>query len=85
LVTVRSTDTIVTPVYIEFVAGTRTAAELRLARAYLAGLRILDRGKILDLDWREARRLAERAPKDGRPRQLGDRGPRRPCNVVSPR
>lgn len=72
LVETYSTNTIVTPVYIEFVAGTRGAAELRLARAYLAEMRVLDGGKILARDWVEARRLAERVPRDGRRRQLGD-------------
>jgi predicted nucleic acid-binding protein len=72
LIRTYSTDVIVTPVYLEFVAGTKSAAELRTARAYLGALRILDKGKILDRDWVEARRLAERIPRDGKPRQLGD-------------
>lgn len=72
LIETYSTDVIVTPVYVEFVAGTRRAAELRAARAYLAKLRILDEGRIIDRDWIEARRLAQRVPRDGKPRQLGD-------------
>ena len=61
-----------TPVYIEFVAGARTAVELELSRAYLAGLEIVDAGRILKEDWEKARQLAERVPRDGKPRQLGD-------------
>lgn len=72
LIEIFSTDVIVTPVYLEFVAGTRSTAELGAARAYLAQFRILDQGKILDRDWVEARRLAERVPRDGKPRHLGD-------------
>lgn len=66
------TDAIVTPIRIEFVAGTRTAHELRLARAYLANFRAIDGGRILAEDWIEAHRIAERVPRDGKPRQLGD-------------
>jgi predicted nucleic acid-binding protein len=69
LIETYSTNVIVTPVYVEFVAGTRSAAELVIARAYLAELRVLDKGSILE---REARRLAERVPRDGKPRQMGD-------------
>lgn len=72
LVRLYDTDAIVTPVRIEFVAGTRTAHELRLARAYLAKLRAIDGGRILAEDWTEAQRIAERVPRDGKPRQLGD-------------
>ncbi|MGH7140595.1 MAG: PIN domain-containing protein [Pirellulales bacterium] len=72
LIALYSTDVIVTPVYIEMVAGAQSKRELNLKRSYLARFRILDRGKILDRDWVEARRLAERVPRDGKRRQLGD-------------
>jgi predicted nucleic acid-binding protein len=63
---------IVTPVCVEFVAGVRSSHELRLARAYLAQFQIIDNCRILKRDWTEAQRMAERVPRDGRPRQLGD-------------
>lgn len=72
LATFYGTIAIVTPIYIEFVAGVRSKQELELARAYLGGFPNLDRGKILASDWKEAKRLAERVPRDGKPRQLGD-------------
>lgn len=72
LIKAYSSDVIVTPVYLEFVAGTKSTWELKIARAYLSALRILDKGKILDRDWVEARRLAERIRRDGKPRHLGD-------------
>ena len=68
----RNTDAIVTPVYIEFVAGVRSAHELVLARAYLAPFRVIDGGSVSHEDWKLARRIAERVPRDGKPRQLGD-------------
>ena len=56
----------------EFVAGVRSAHELVLARAYLAPFRVIDGGSISDDDWKRARQYAERVPRDGKPRQLGD-------------
>ena len=61
-----------TPVYIEFIAGARSAVELELSRAYLAGLEVVDAGRILKEDWEKARKLAERIPRNGKLRQLGD-------------
>jgi predicted nucleic acid-binding protein len=72
LIAIEETDAIVTPVVIEVVCGVRSAQELRLARAYLDEFRILDGGEVTVADWTEARRLAERIPRDARPRQLGD-------------
>ena len=63
---------ILTPIYIEYVCGQRNRHELDLARAYLGGFEIADRGNVLKQDWEYARRLAERVPRDGLPRQLGD-------------
>lgn len=72
LIRATGSDLIVTPIYVEFVAGVRTSHELRLAVAYLAPFRILDEGNIPSRDWEEAKRLAARVPRDGKPRQLGD-------------
>jgi hypothetical protein len=66
------TQAIVTPVFIEFVAGTRGEHELKVARAFLGEFRIADEGAILYEDWITARRFAERIPRDAKPRQLGD-------------
>ena len=72
LIGLQNADAIVTPIYIEFVAGVRSAHELVLARAYLAPFRVIDDGSISNADWKLARRIAERVPRDGKPRQLGD-------------
>jgi hypothetical protein len=62
----------VSPVYIEFVAGVQSKADLEPALAYLSEFDILDEGKILQQDWEKARQYAAWVPKDGKPRQLGD-------------
>lgn len=72
LIDLHDTDAIVTPVAIEFVAGSRTSLELKLMRAYLSKFRLIDKGKISLEEWQDARRLAERVPVDGKPRHLGD-------------
>jgi predicted nucleic acid-binding protein len=72
LIDLQKTSNVATPVVIEFLAGARTAHELSLFRAYLEQFDIIDRGEILRDDWDLARRIAERVPRDGKPRQLGD-------------
>jgi predicted nucleic acid-binding protein len=72
LIEIEDTNAIVTPVRLEFVCGVRDQWELSLARAYLKPFQSIDKGKTLVGDWREAQRLAERVPKNGRPRDLGD-------------
>ena len=72
LIELRRADAIVSPVYLEFIAGVRSSHELQLAKAYLAEFRIVDAWNVLAADWVLARRFAERVPKDGKPRQLGD-------------
>jgi predicted nucleic acid-binding protein len=63
---------LVSPVVVEFVAGARSSDELSLFRAFLSPFESLDRGSISADDWDQARRIAERIPKNGKPRQLGD-------------
>jgi predicted nucleic acid-binding protein len=72
LIAIRRADAIVSPVYVEFVAGVRSSHELLLARAYLAKFRIVDAWNVTAEDRAMARQFAERVPKDGKPRQLGD-------------
>jgi len=72
LTSLRRSKRIVTPVYIEFIAGVTNGREMELAREYLAAFDIIDEGHILDEDWKHARRLASRIPRDRKPRQLGD-------------
>jgi predicted nucleic acid-binding protein len=72
LTEIEEPDAVVTPVVLEIICGVRNARELRLTRAYLEEFRIVDGGKVTVEDWNEARRLAQRIPRDGRPRQLGD-------------
>jgi predicted nucleic acid-binding protein len=63
---------VVSPVIIEFVAGAREGTELRLFRTFMDPIPSLDQGIIPPTDWVLARKLAERIPKSGKPRQLGD-------------
>jgi predicted nucleic acid-binding protein len=68
----RKTDAIVTPVRIEFLAGARSKDELALFAAFLDELDVVDRGRIVDEDWRVAENRAKHVRADGKPRQLGD-------------
>jgi predicted nucleic acid-binding protein len=63
---------IVTPVYIECVAGAQTGSELKLMRSFLAKFTVIDGWSIVNNDWLEALKLAERIPSDGKRRHLGD-------------
>jgi predicted nucleic acid-binding protein len=72
LIRIELTDALVTPVYIEMICGVSSSHELRLTRSFLQCFRIIDGGNILSEDWKEALRLAQRVPRDGKPRQLGD-------------
>jgi predicted nucleic acid-binding protein len=72
LIEFRGSDCIVTPVAIEFSAGATNRHESRLYRAYLEKFRIVDEGRVPKDDWIVAKRLAERIPRSGKPRQLGD-------------
>ncbi len=72
LAAIEETTIIVTPVLLEVVGGTTSTAELRLMRAFLEPFECVDGQRITARDWEEARRLAQRVPRDRRPRQLGD-------------
>jgi predicted nucleic acid-binding protein len=72
LIRIEETDAIVSPVALELTCGARDAHELRLTLAFLKEFRVADGGKVVPEDWEEARGLALRIPRDGRPRQLGD-------------
>jgi predicted nucleic acid-binding protein len=72
LIEIHESNAIVSPVYVEFVAGARSRGELEMFRVYLSEFRVVDAGKITKEDWEAATRRAERVPRDGKPRQLGD-------------
>ncbi len=72
LVEIHETRAIVTPVFVEFVAGARSGHELRLARSFLSVFEVIDEARIPSQDWQRATRLAERVPRNGKRRQLGD-------------
>ena len=72
LIKSRDTNAIVTPVYLECVAGVRTGNELKLMRAFLAEFNVVDAWHVSDDDWDAARSFAERVPYDGKPRHMGD-------------
>jgi len=58
--------------YIEMVGGITSRRELELTKAFLGVFTCIDQKRIPASDWQEAIRLAQRVPRDRRPRQLGD-------------
>ncbi|MDB5330059.1 MAG: hypothetical protein JWP03_1210 [Phycisphaerales bacterium] len=72
LMELQRAGAILTPIYIEYVCGQGSAHEVNLARTYLKPFEIADEGHILPKDWENARKIAERVPRDGLRRQLGD-------------
>jgi predicted nucleic acid-binding protein len=72
LIKAYKTDAIVTPIYVEFLAGVQSGEQLRLSQAFLNPFRCVDERRILPQDWDEAIRLAQRIPRGGKPRHLGD-------------
>jgi hypothetical protein len=72
LIEKHDTNAIVTPVYLEVMAGTRSKKDHEMMRAYLRPFACVDEQKLLPRDWQEALRLAQRVPHDQRPRDLGD-------------
>ena len=61
-------DAIVTPVRLEFLGGTRSRDELRVAEGFLGLFDLLDGGRVLPEDWHVAERYAKRVPFAPRPR-----------------
>jgi predicted nucleic acid-binding protein len=72
LIATAQNNAILTPIYLEFIAGTRSSNELELARAFLQEFERIDKGEIRSQDWHEAERYASQVPRDGRPRDLVD-------------
>ena len=72
LIELQSSNTILTPVYLEFLCGKGSEHEVTLAKAFLSKFEIADGGRILDQDWQNAKRIAARVPRDGLRRQMGD-------------
>jgi len=72
LAAIHQGKAIVTPIHVEFLAGTRDSSEQRLAESYLAEFDTIDKGDIPKQDWDETLRLARRIPPKGKPRDLGD-------------
>ena len=72
LAEVYQTDAIVTPIYIEMIAGTNDRRELSFTQIFLACFQCVDKQRMLPDDWAEAIRLAARIPRQFRPRDLGD-------------
>lgn len=68
----HDTKAIVTPVYVEVVAGVTSRHELPLTKAFLGKFERVDKGNIIRDDWDDAIRLAQRIPRHGGPRDLGD-------------
>ena len=68
----HASNFIVSPVYLEMVAGATNSWELSQTRVLLSEFKVLDGWDIRPEDLLEARRLAERVPANGRKRHLGD-------------
>jgi predicted nucleic acid-binding protein len=73
LIELYESDAIVTPVYVEMIAGVSNQRELQLTVTFLKEFRCIDEKRIPKQDWHEAIRLAQRIPRTGSSRQLGDR------------
>ena len=71
---------LVTPVVVEFLCGVQSSHEMELSQAFLSPFGIADLGAMPPDDWTETRRLAQRVPSDGKPRQMGDCLIRAICN-----
>ncbi len=65
-------DGTLTPIGLEFIGGTRDKDELRLSELFLGEFELLDEGKVLVGDWREAERFARRIKGEGRARDAVD-------------
>lgn len=61
-------DVILTPIRLELIGGSRDADELQLTLLFLDEFEVLDRGRILDEDWRAAERYARWIRGNGRSR-----------------
>jgi predicted nucleic acid-binding protein len=68
----QDTTAIVTPVLVEIFGGTTSKYELNLMRAFLRPFLCIDRKRFLPQDWEEAIRMAQRVPRDKKPRHLAD-------------
>ena len=72
LIDLQCSNLIVTPVWIEVVAGATNREALKQTLAFLKPFKIIDEGRILSEDWTAACQKAQRIPPNGKPRQLGD-------------
>lgn len=72
LAELRDTRAILCPVYIEFICGMTTQAQMQLAEAFLSKFEVIDQWYVLPQDVQEAKRIAKRIPFNSKPRQLGD-------------
>jgi predicted nucleic acid-binding protein len=72
LIKAVGSNAIVTPVYLEFIAGSRSKEELQLFLIFLAEFEIVDKGVITPDDWKIAKQIASRVPRDGHPRDSID-------------
>lgn len=69
---IHRSDAILSPVYLEFICGTQSSEELKLATAFLERFEVKDAWQIRREDLRKARQIAARVPRKRNRRQLGD-------------
>lgn len=72
LIQLYSTNATVTPVKLEFLAGSRSRTELTLMEAFLSEFTVIDKGKITDTDWCLAEIYTRRVPAGGKRRGAFD-------------
>lgn len=72
LIAFHQSNAIVTPVYVEIMAGTMNRWQLQLTRAFLEAFDCVDDHHVTREDWSQAIRLAQRIPYKPHPRDLGD-------------
>ena len=72
LIKARNSNSVVSPVVVEFIAGSKNNKDLLLLRAFIEEFDIVDAGVIPREDWQAAKLRAERIPRNGKRRDLGD-------------
>ena len=72
LIDLYRTRAILSPIYLEFICGLNRRPELEAGKRFLEQFEVIDGWRIQPEDLQEAKRIAQRVPRTGKPRQLGD-------------
>jgi predicted nucleic acid-binding protein len=72
LISLHDSNAILTPIYIEVIAGVLNPNESAGWEAFLREFNCVDEQRLLSEDWKLAIQFAKRIPRKTRPRKLGD-------------